>query len=76
MIDDDTDDYEIPKMALSNLDRPIDCLFFPDCESAIAHISGNAVIPPGYVFIDLKLPRLDGEQGLEQLEKLRSFDEP
>ena len=76
MIDDDTDDHEIFKMAVDDLDKPMHCLFFSDCESAIAHFSGSAVIPPGYVFIDLKLPRLDGDQCLQQLEKLRSFDNP
>ncbi len=76
MIDDDTDDHEILKMAVDELDQPLHCLFFPDCESAIAHFSKNAVVPPGYVFIDLKLPRIDGDLCLTHLQRLRSFDGP
>ncbi|MGN7889969.1 response regulator [Dyadobacter endophyticus] len=76
MIDDDTDDHEILKMAVEDLDRPMQCLFFPDCESAIAHFSKNAVVAPGYVLIDLKLPRIDGDQCLEELQQLRRFDSP
>lgn len=76
MIDDDTDDHEILKMAVEELDRPIQCQFFPDCESAIAHFSENVAVTPGYVLIDLKLPRIDGDQCLEQLQKLRRFDNP
>lgn len=76
MIDDDTDDHEILKMAIEGLDRPMECVFFPDCESAIAHFSKNAVVEPGYVLIDLKLPRTDGDECLKQLQKLRRFDNP
>ena len=46
MIDDDTDDHEILKMAVEELDRPIQCQFFPDCESAIAHFSENVPSRP------------------------------
>jgi hypothetical protein len=38
LIDDDTDDHEILKMAVDELDRPPECLFFSDCESAIAQV--------------------------------------
>lgn len=76
MIDDDTDDHEILKMAVEELDRPMQCLFFPDCESAISHFNENAVVAPGYVLIDLKLPRIDGDQCLEELQQLRRFDSP
>jgi DNA-binding response OmpR family regulator len=31
---------------------------------------------PGYVFIDLKLPRIDGDKCLQELQKLRQFDDP
>lgn len=71
MIDDDTDDHEILKMAVEELDRPMQCLFFPDCESAISHFNENAVVAPGYVLIDLKLPRIDGDQCLEELQRIK-----
>lgn len=76
MIDDDTDDHEIFKMAIDELREPLDCLFFADCESAIAHFANHTATPPGYVFIDLKLPRIDGDQCLRELATLRQFDDP
>ncbi|WP_235176353.1 response regulator [Dyadobacter chenhuakuii] len=76
MIDDDTDDHEIFKMAINELNEPLQCLFFVDCESAIAHFSINTSTPPGYVFIDLRLPRIDGDECLEELQKLKQFDGP
>lgn len=75
MIDDDADDHEIFKMAVEDFEGMLDCLFFPDCESAIAHFSDPDAIPPGYVFIDLKLPHIDGDQCLKQLQQLSQFDE-
>lgn len=76
MIDDDTDDHEIFKMAVHDFEGTLDCLFFVDCESAIAHFSLPTSTPPGYVFIDLKLPRLDGDQCLQELQQLSQFDNP
>jgi hypothetical protein len=50
MIDDDTDDHEIFQMALNDLNRPAKCLFFPDCESALAHFSSKSVNPARVCF--------------------------
>ncbi|MCF0072861.1 response regulator [Dyadobacter sp. CY261] len=76
MIDDDTDDQEILKMAIGELDRPLHSLFFSDCESAIAHFSKSSVVSPGYVLIDLRLPRIEGDQCLQHLQRLQRFDSP
>jgi DNA-binding response OmpR family regulator len=76
MIDDDTDDHEIFEWAIKELEKPVKTLFFPDCESALAHFSSKGVTPPGYVFIDINLPRINGDECLQQLQKLREFDNP
>ena len=75
MIDDDTDDHEIFSMALSEIKAPVNCLFFQDCEHALAHFN-EEVNAPGYVFIDLNLPRIDGGECLAKLQKLKEFDHP
>lgn len=76
MIDDDTDEHAIFQMAIEDLKEPVDCLYFNDCESAIAHFSQQSVMPPSWVFIDLKLPRMYGDECLRQLQQLRQFDDP
>jgi len=76
MIDDDTDDHEIFEIALRDTNSDFKCIFFPDCESALAYFSSKAVTPPGYVFIDINLPRINGDECLQQLQKLREFDNP
>ena len=76
LIDDDIDDYEIFKMAISDVDKPLQCIYFPDCESAVAHFSQPSVTPPGYVFVDINLPRTSGDECLQQLQSLKAFDDP
>ncbi|SKC20923.1 response regulator [Dyadobacter psychrophilus] len=76
LIDDDTDDYEIFKMAISDVNKPLQSLYFPDCESALAHFSQQSVTAPGYVFVDINLPKTSGEECLQQLQRLKAFDDP
>ncbi|KQS27651.1 response regulator [Dyadobacter sp. Leaf189] len=76
LIDDDTDDHEIFKMALDDVDKNLECLFFPDCESALAHFDSGPVMAPGFVFVDISLPRINGAQCLQQLQRLQEFDSP
>ncbi|WP_051350407.1 response regulator [Dyadobacter alkalitolerans] len=76
MIDDDIDDHEIFNMALQDIDKPLKCLFFSDCESALAHFNSGPVTAPGFVFIDIGLPRINGDECLQQLQQLKEFDNP
>jgi len=76
MIDDDTDDHEIFNIAVSEIRRPLRCLFFPDCEQAVAHFRVPDVDTPGLVFIDLNLPRINGRECLQNLQSISTFDHP
>ncbi|SDF63150.1 Response regulator receiver domain-containing protein [Dyadobacter soli] len=76
MIDDDSDEHEIFKMAVDDLHQSLNTLFFYDCESAIEHFSQSTAVAPGYVFMDFRLPRIDGDSCLQELQRLKQFDEP
>lgn len=76
MIDDDTDEHEIFRMAIGDLKEPVRCLYFTDCDSALAYFPQPNATPPSWVFVDLKLPRLYGDECLRQLQQLRQFDSP
>ncbi|QRR00198.1 response regulator [Dyadobacter sandarakinus] len=76
MIDDDLDDQEILSIALLELDPDLSCNFFPDCESAVAYFDQASAITPSYVFLDLNLPRVDSDQCLKHLARLKEFDNP
>ncbi len=76
MIDDDTEDHEIFKIAVSEIEEPLKLLFFSSCEEALAHFQQSGVGAPGFVFIDLNLPRISGEECLLRLKKMSEFDHP
>ena len=76
MIDDDTEDHEIFKIAVSEIEMPLKLLFFSSCEEALAHFQQPGAVAPGFVFIDLNLPRISGEECLQRLHELSEFDHP
>jgi DNA-binding response OmpR family regulator len=76
VIEDDPDDHEIFLMAISEINLPIKCLFFFDCENALRHFQqGNADIPQ-LVLIDINLPSINGPECVLELQKLPGFARP
>jgi CheY-like chemotaxis protein len=73
-VDDDVDDREFFMDALSYVDSQITCLLAKNCEQALDML--NATEPlPGYVFLDIHMPAMDGKGCLTQIKnnpRLRS----
>lgn len=76
MINDDSEDHEIFEIAIREIDLPLQLLSFSDCEKALDHFGKKGANAPGFVFIDLNLPRMRGDECLVQLQELREFDHP
>ena len=76
LIDDDQEEYEIFQMALEQIKKPVESKHFPDCESALIHFSQGSVATPKFVFIDINLPRVKGDECLQKLQALNEFDHP
>lgn len=76
MIDDDSDDHEIFDIAINEIDEPFEIYHFDDCEQAIKHFGTPGAEQPGYVFVDINLPRIGGPECINQLQDLRRFDDP
>jgi len=76
MIDDDEDDHEFFEIALSEINKPVKCLYFPDFKHAIEHFSKDDANAPRLVFIDINLPSVSGPECLIELQKLSEFDHP
>jgi len=76
MIDDDSDDHEIFDIAISEIDELFEILHFDDCEQAIKHFSTPGADQPGFVFVDINLPRIGGPECISKLQGLRRFDNP
>jgi len=76
LIDDDADDHEIFEMALEEIGQTFQTLHFGDCEQALSHFSIPGAEQPGFVFIDINLPRISGVECIDKLHTLHSFDHP
>jgi CheY-like chemotaxis protein len=68
MIDDDMDDQEIFTEVLSIIDPSIPCLTFKDARQALYVLQEEGVILPGYIFVDLNMPRMNGFEFLIEIK--------
>jgi CheY-like chemotaxis protein len=73
LIDDDDDDYYILRTALEEIDKSITCIHLTYCEDAIEKLAAKNV-NPGYIFLDLNMPRMGGRECLIQLKKLEHLN--
>lgn len=68
LVDDDTDDHEIFKSALSHIDEPIVLLSAGNGQDALQMLSVQENLPD-FIFVDLNMPRMGGIQFLGELKK-------
>jgi CheY-like chemotaxis protein len=68
-IDDDTDDQEIFKMAISEVFPGVSCLFANDGIEALDRLS-DPFFSPACIFIDLNMPRMNGKECLVEIGKI------
>jgi DNA-binding response OmpR family regulator len=62
-VDDDIDDREFFVDALSYVDPAIKCILAKDCEDALRLLDASEE-KPGYIFLDINMPRLGGKDCL------------
>lgn len=60
LIDDDPDDQEIFKLAISDIEYPVICLFAQDGAEALEKLESSDKLP-AIVFLDLNMPRMNGK---------------
>ena len=70
LIDDDTDDQEIFIMALKKIDRYINCIMANDWIEGLQRLTEDLSFVPGYIFIDINMPKMDGIECLVEIRKL------
>jgi CheY-like chemotaxis protein len=66
--DDDTDDGELMREALVNIDPSISCEIASDGQHAL-EILRQSMELPDYIFLDINMPVMDGKQCLIELKK-------
>ena len=70
LIDDDSDDQEIFSIALEKADGNVECVFANDGIQALEILRHDPDFVPDYVFIDMNMPRMNGQQCLAEIKKI------
>lgn len=68
LVDDDVDDHEIFKSALTQVDEGIVLLIAGNGQDALKMLSAQDRLPD-YIFLDLNMPRMGGIQFLAEIKK-------
>lgn len=74
LIDDDPDDLDLMKEAISMVDSKLDCVGYVYPEEAMRELLSKPDKLPGYIFIDINMPRMSGDKCLDTLRRQRQFD--
>jgi CheY-like chemotaxis protein len=74
LIDDDIDDRKYFAEAVTEIDADIECVTAKDGEQALKLLNDSAFSAPDYIFLDLRMPKINGKQFLVHIksdERLR-----
>jgi CheY-like chemotaxis protein len=70
LVDDDPDELEILTDALHAVDKTITCAQTKNLKEALEYLQHNS---PGYIFIDLNMPTVNGMDHLSELKKISAI---
>jgi iron complex outermembrane receptor protein len=70
MVDDDIDDQEIFSTAMERADKSVNCVFANDGIDALQKINAETGFIPDFIFIDLNMPRMNGQECLSNIKKI------
>ncbi|SKA43769.1 Response regulator receiver domain-containing protein [Chitinophaga eiseniae] len=69
LVDDDTDDQELFKLALAELDHPVKCLTAGNGQEALDNLCTHAY-RPDLIFLDLNMPLMNGIVFLKRIKDI------
>jgi DNA-binding NtrC family response regulator len=75
LIDDDADDLDVMKEAITLIDPTLSCLSFIYPEEAVQLLSREHLFVPDYIFIDINMPRKNGIECLNDLRMIKALKE-
>lgn len=70
LVDDDEDDQNLFKGAARELDPDIVCVSVSDGTEALAYLQDESGRIPDFIFLDLRMPGLSGEECLIEIKKI------
>lgn len=74
LIDDDEDDLEFLKETLESIDASLCCICFSSPVEALQAISNRMIAIPSFVFTDVNMPRMRGEEVVQELRKRQEYN--
>jgi CheY-like chemotaxis protein len=69
IVDDDEDDQKLFIESAKEVDEDIRCVTANDGQEAIIFLKDEHNTLPDYIFLDLRMPRINGKQCLEEIKK-------
>ena len=69
IVDDDVDDRNLFIEAVKEVDATIECITANNGEQALALLADPRTSLPDFIFLDLRMPRIDGKKCLIELKK-------
>ncbi|HEX6227060.1 MAG TPA: response regulator [Chryseolinea sp.] len=73
LIDDDQDDLDILEEIIREIDESVVIRPYIMCDKALQDISDDLDVVPHYIFIDLNMPKIAGDDCLKQLRTNPKF---
>jgi CheY-like chemotaxis protein len=73
LIDDDAEDLQFMRDALSRVDSTILCVSFLYADEAIKLLAKELIVLPDYIFVDMNMPKITGEDCLRHLRTSDKF---
>ena len=74
LIDDDQDDLDVMKDAVSQVDSTILCHTFVYAEEALRLLTNELSTIPDYIFIDINMPRITGDVCLQKIRSIKELE--
>ena len=69
IVDDDVDDRNLFIEAVKEVDAGIECISANNGEQALALLTNPESALPDFIFLDLRMPRIDGKKCLVEIKK-------
>ena len=69
IVDDDVDDRNLFIEAVKEVDATIECISANNGEQALALLTDSGNTLPDFIFLDLRMPRIDGKKCLIEIKK-------
>lgn len=69
IVDDDVDDLNLFMDAVKEVDPGIECISANNGEQALALLTDPESSLPDFIFLDLRMPRIDGKKCLVEIKK-------